>query len=74
MVQTEKMKDGGMEVVRCGNVLDGFESELVGAAIGCARLHACSRQPTGKAVRVVVAALSAHLKHRHAPELGSEND
>ncbi len=74
VIQAEKVEDGGMKVMRSGNVLDGFETEFVCTAVGYARLDARSRKPTRKAMRIVVAPVGAHLEHRHTSKLGREDD
>ena len=45
MIQTEQVKDGGMKVVRRGDIFESFESEFISATIGYARLDARSRKP-----------------------------
>jgi hypothetical protein len=40
MIQTEQVKDGGMKVVRRGDIFDSFESEFVSATVRYARLDA----------------------------------
>ena len=70
MVEAEEVEDRGVEVVDAHPVLDRLEAELVARAMRHAPLHASSRQPHGKGVRVVVAAgLIPLLRDREAAEL-----
>ena len=55
-------------------VLHDVEREVVGLAVGKARLHAAAGEPHGEGVRMVVAAVVAALDHRRAAEFAAPDD
>src|SRR5690606_27751090 len=71
VVQAQQLQHGGVQVVGVhGLVLvGGLQADLVGGAIGVARLQAATGQPLGVAPGVVVAA-GAAFAPRGAAELG----
>ena len=74
VVETEEMKDGGIEVVDGEDIFDGLASEFIGHAMAETAFHAGSGKPAREAVRIVVAALGTFLKHRHAAKFGAPDD
>src|SRR5262245_49226994 len=56
MIQTELMENGGVYVVDRGGVVDHRVAEVVGAAVGQARLESTSGNEDGVAVDVMIAA------------------
>ena len=74
MVETQQVQDGRMEVVSGGDVLLGTKPKLVSRAIAATRFHSSSGQPTGETMRVVIASVSARLKHGHTTKLGRKDN
>src|SRR5687768_13782387 len=77
-VDAEEMQDRGLEVVNAGLVLSDEVTQVVGRAVGRARLDAAAGQPDGEAVRVVIAAeefgAAALLVECRAAELAPPHD
>ena len=73
VVQAEQVQDGGVQVVHVDLVGDGVVAELVGRAVGEARLHAAAGEPDGEALGVVVAPVAALGEGRSA-ELAAPPD
>lgn len=74
VVEAQQVQDGRMEVVSGGDVLLGTKSKLVSRAIAATRFHSSPGQPTGEAMRIVIASVSARLKHGHAAKLGRKDN
>ena len=74
VIEAEKVQERGMKIVRGDDILAGPEAKLIGGAVARAAFHAGAGEPSGEAVGVVVAAVRAGLEHRHAAELGGEDD
>ncbi len=74
MVEAEKVQDCGMKVVRGDQLIDRFKAELVGSSEAHTSLYAGASEPGSEAMRVVVTAVGAGLKHWHSAELGSKHD
>src|SRR5437879_12373901 len=45
VIETEEMKDGGVEIVNVNRLLRDVESEIVGAAVTHSAFHAATGQP-----------------------------
>src|SRR5205085_11058789 len=65
-IQTEAMKDGGVDVENVGAIFDGAQADFVGAADHVAGLDAPAREPHGEAPGIMVAALALLVKRRAA--------
>src|SRR6266545_6986343 len=68
VIQTQQMKQRGVQVVDGAGVLDRLVTKFVGGAVAEPAFHARAGQPDGEPVRVVVAAAGALLKGRHPAE------
>lgn len=68
IVESEQTQDRGVEVVERMDVLNRPPSEFIGDAVTYARFHTRSGEPTGKAIRIVVAAFGSLLEERHPAE------
>src|SRR5262245_49281568 len=75
MIQSQKMQDGGLQIVDVDAVLGGTEAEFVGGAESDAGLDAAAGQPHGKGLDVVIPADGfAALAHGRAAELAAPDD
>src|SRR3981189_2252323 len=57
VIEPEQVQDRGVQVVDVHRVLDGLVTEVVGPAVGDARLHAPTGQPEREPLVVMVAAV-----------------
>src|SRR5581483_1447665 len=73
VIDTQQIENGRVQIVDGDTILDGFESELIGAAVYQAALGATARQPHGIAVRIVIAAI-AIFGNRCPAEFSSPHD
>ena len=74
VIEAQEVQRGGVEVVAVGGVLGGFESKLVGAAIGGAAPDPTTGHPRGKRAGIVIAAFAYALRGRLAAKLSGAND
>lgn len=74
VVQAKEMEKGGVQVVNGGDILDGFEAEIIGGSVAEAAFHARPRKPDGKPVRVMVTAAGTFLERGHPAKFGNERD
>jgi hypothetical protein len=74
VVEAEQVQDGRVEVVRGGDVLLGTKPKFVGRAVAATWFDSSPSQPTGETVRIVIASVSARLKHRHPAKLGRKDN
>lgn len=56
MVQTEQMEDGGVQIVDADPMDGSFVAQLVRCAEAHAPFDACTGEPEGETMRIVVAA------------------
>src|SRR5688572_3827709 len=73
VLQSQKIKQGRVQVVDVDLVLGGEEAVVVGSAVAEAALHPAAGQPHREALRVVVAAVAA-LNGGSAAELAAPKD
>ena len=59
VVKTQKVEQGGLQVVNAHRVLCDMEPEVIGRAVGGTGFHATPGHPQGIGLRVVVAPLTA---------------
>ena len=74
VIEAKKMQDGRMKVVSCDDILLGAKPKLVSRAVAATRLNSSAGQPTGEAKRVMIASVSACLKHGHPAKLRRKDD
>src|SRR5687767_2177701 len=75
VVNAEKMQDGRVEVIDGHPILDRFIAELIGLAVMYPALHAASRHPGGKRVRIVIApGKLGFLRNGEPAELSAADD
>ncbi len=74
VIESSDVKDGGMEVVNAGGLLDRLVSKRVGRPIGERRLDSSTGHPCGEAIGVVIASTGSFLECGHAAEFAAEDD
>ena len=68
------MQDGRIQIVNRQNILDGLESQFVSNSMTDSRLYSGPGENGREAIRIVVAAKRAFLKHGHATKLRTPDD
>jgi hypothetical protein len=78
VVDSHDVQDRRLQVVHVDRVLGDVVAEVVGRAVGEARLDAAARHPAGEAARVMIAAVVGRgelaLRVVRAPELAAPDD
>ncbi len=74
VIEAEEVEEGGVEVVDVDGVAGGVEAEVVGFAMGMARLHAAAGEEHGEAVGMMVATIVSTLDHGRPTELTAPDD
>ena len=73
VIDSQEVKDGGMQIVAISDLVDGLVRPLIRRAVGHTPLDATACEPGGEGEGVVVAALRT-LTARHSAELGRPDD
>ena len=73
-IQKTVFKGKGTLKVAVGDVFDGFEAKLVGAAVSGATFDATTGHPGGEGTSIVVTAFAAALRGGLAAEFGGADD
>ena len=78
VIDSQKVKEGGVEVVDAGRVFCGCESKGIGGSIGCATSDSTTGHPIGEACLIVITAGAedafVDFGERCSPELSAENE
>ena len=71
VIQPEKVQNGGVEVIKRVDIFHCSLPQFIGHSVTDAGLYACSREPAGKAIRVVIPSLGTLLEEGHPSKLGT---
>ena len=73
VVESQQVQNGGVQVVNGQHVFDGLEAEFIGGTVADAGLDSSTAQTRREALWIMVSALRAFLKHRHATKFCTPN-
>jgi hypothetical protein len=73
MIETEQMKDRGVEIIQWMDVFHSPDSQFIGRTVAYSPLYSRSSHPACEPVRIVITALGTLLKKWHATEFGTPN-
>src|SRR5262249_23909307 len=74
MVEAQQVKDCGMKIVNCANIMHGPAPKVVCSSETSAAFYSSSQHPDGEAVCIVIPSDGSLLTGGHAPKLRGPKD